>query len=114
MMYRCPTCSRDFSYPACPYCRTVFGVPITGTREIIDGKVKCVCGCGQLHPYDPTREGREYTNDEPWVQMLDRHARNFIDMPMVKTAEEFETNEITSHLNPVKAGIFVKMGPKML
>jgi hypothetical protein len=110
-MYRCPLDSRDFPQPICPD-HGVFGTAEVPRQFFGSDRVKCQCGCGQLHPFDPTREGKEYINDEDWVKMLDRHARNFIDMPI---QTNYEKGEFVGVEKPsIKAGIFVKMGPGLM
>ncbi len=115
-MYRCPLCSRDFADGICDT-HGKFADPINVYRElvVVDGvvKAKCLCGCGQIAPYDPTLEGTTYTQDEPWVQMLDRHARHFLDIPIRTDFESGQTVGI-SEKPTVKAGIFVKMGPGLM
>jgi hypothetical protein len=131
--FRCPTCSRDLpigidetgkQVAVCGQCMRGWELEQvqTAVPTMIDGvlKMKCTCGCKQYHIYDPSRKGVAYKEDEPWVQMLDRHARNFIDMPVVIDFDKVNTPlrlgptdvEATTIFNPVKAGIFVKMGPK--
>jgi hypothetical protein len=112
MMYRCLTCSRDSPRAFCPYCNAPIPESLPSNVVLRDGKLfkTCACGCGQLHAYDPSYNGKTYKDDEPWVQMLDRHARNFLDIPPQKDFDKEPLNSVNA--NPVKAGIFVKLGPK--
>ena len=121
--FRCKMCNRDLEiqftmgnkpYARCDFCNVTWNVPPKTQGEIIkqpDGSYvrECKCGCPQLHPYDPERSGRDYDPNADWVKMLDVHARNFIDMPLMK---DFNTEPLAvKDASPVKVGIFVKMGP---